>query len=143
MYDGVPVGLCFIDRNLRYVSVNKRLAEMHHLPVAAHLGRYVSEVMASVFPSASPTSCAPSTDKPATTSKSATRTPIPSTKSALISSPSTLPATRPTRSSESPSPSSISPAENRPSKLSPKVKTTTVTPSSSTPRFPGPPTPTA
>ncbi|NYF88697.1 EAL domain-containing protein [Tunturiibacter empetritectus] len=54
IYDGVPVGLCFIDRNLRYVSVNKRLAEMHHLPVAAHLGRYVSEVMASVFPLCEP-----------------------------------------------------------------------------------------
>jgi PAS domain S-box-containing protein len=50
IYDGVPVGLCFIDRNLRYVSVNKRLAEMHHIPVAAHLGRYVSEVMPTVYP---------------------------------------------------------------------------------------------
>ncbi|WP_353066387.1 EAL domain-containing protein [Tunturibacter psychrotolerans] len=54
IYDGVPVGLCFIDRNLRYVSVNRRLAEMHHLPVAAHLGRYVSEVMPSVFPLCEP-----------------------------------------------------------------------------------------
>jgi PAS domain S-box-containing protein len=54
IYDGVPVGLCFIDRNLRYVSVNRRLAEMHHLPVAAHLGRYVSEVLPSVFPLCEP-----------------------------------------------------------------------------------------
>jgi len=54
IYDGVPVGLCFIDRNLRYVSVNKRLAEMHHLPVAAHLGRYVAEVMPTVFPLCEP-----------------------------------------------------------------------------------------
>jgi PAS domain S-box-containing protein len=45
IYDGVPVGLCFIDRNLRYVSVNKRLAEMHNLPVASHLGRHISEVL--------------------------------------------------------------------------------------------------
>ncbi|WP_433985125.1 PAS domain-containing protein [Tunturiibacter empetritectus] len=143
MYDGVPVGLCFVDRNLRYVSVNKRLAGMHHLPVAAHLGRYISEVMPSVFPSASPICCAPSMDKPATTSKSATRTPIPSTKNALISSPSTPPATRPMRSSESPSPSSISPAASRPNKPSPKAKTTTAIQSSSTPRSPGPPTPKA
>jgi PAS domain S-box-containing protein len=50
IYDGVPVGLCFVDCNLRYVSVNKRLAEMHHIPVAAHLGRYISEVMPTVFP---------------------------------------------------------------------------------------------
>ena len=45
IYDGVPVGLCFLDRNLRYVSVNKRLAEMHNLPVASHLGRHFSEVL--------------------------------------------------------------------------------------------------
>jgi PAS domain S-box-containing protein len=54
IYDGVPVGLCFIDRNLRYVSVNKRLAEMHYIPVAAHLGRYISEVMPTVFPLCEP-----------------------------------------------------------------------------------------
>jgi PAS domain S-box-containing protein len=45
IYDGVPVGLCFIDRNLRYVSVNKRLAEIHNLPVASHLGRHIAEVL--------------------------------------------------------------------------------------------------
>jgi PAS domain S-box-containing protein len=54
IYDGVPVGLAFIDRNLRYVSVNKRLAEMHHIPVAAHLGRYIAEVMPSVFAECKP-----------------------------------------------------------------------------------------
>jgi PAS domain S-box-containing protein len=54
IYDGVPVGLCFIDRNLRYVSVNKRLAEMHHLPVSAHLGRNVAEVMPSIYPECEP-----------------------------------------------------------------------------------------
>lgn len=26
IYDGAPVGLCLLDRNQRYVSVNKRLA---------------------------------------------------------------------------------------------------------------------
>ena len=45
IYDGVPVGLAYLDRNLRYVSVNKRLAEMHNLPVASHLGRHISEVI--------------------------------------------------------------------------------------------------
>ncbi len=45
IYDGVPVGLCFLDRNLRYVSVNKRLAEIHNLPVASHLGRHISEIL--------------------------------------------------------------------------------------------------
>jgi PAS domain S-box-containing protein len=45
IYDGVPVGLCFLDHNLRYVSVNKRLAEMHNLPVAAHLGRTFADIL--------------------------------------------------------------------------------------------------
>jgi PAS domain S-box-containing protein len=50
IYDGVPVGLCFLDRNLRYVSVNKRMAEMNNLPVSSHLGRYFSEVLPGQFP---------------------------------------------------------------------------------------------
>ncbi len=44
IYDGSPVGLCFLDRNLRYVSVNKRLAQMNNISVASHLGRTVAEV---------------------------------------------------------------------------------------------------
>jgi len=54
IYDGVPVGLCFLDRNLRYVSVNKRLAEMHNLPVASHLGRHISEVIPEKFSQCEP-----------------------------------------------------------------------------------------
>jgi PAS domain S-box-containing protein len=54
IYDGVPVGLCYLDRNLRYVSVNKRLAEMHNLPVASHLGRHISEVHPEKFAQCEP-----------------------------------------------------------------------------------------
>jgi PAS domain S-box-containing protein len=54
IYDGVPVGLCFLDRNLRYVSVNKRMAEMNHLPVASHLGRYFAEVLPEQFAQSEP-----------------------------------------------------------------------------------------
>jgi PAS domain S-box-containing protein len=54
IYDGVPVGLCYFDRNLRYVSVNKRLAEMNNLPVASHLGRHMSEVLPAVFSECEP-----------------------------------------------------------------------------------------
>jgi PAS domain S-box-containing protein len=54
IYDGVPVGLCYLDRNLRYVSVNKRLAEMHHLPVASHLGRHISEVIPEKYSQCKP-----------------------------------------------------------------------------------------
>jgi PAS domain S-box-containing protein len=54
IYDGVPVGLCFLDRNLRYVSVNKRLAVINNTPVAAHLGRTVAEVSPHLFPQFEP-----------------------------------------------------------------------------------------
>jgi PAS domain S-box-containing protein len=49
IYDGAPVGLCFLDRNLRYISVNKRLAEMHSIPVAKHLGRPFPEVHPNLY----------------------------------------------------------------------------------------------
>ena len=44
IYDGAPVGLCLVDRHMRYVSLNKRMAEMNHAPIVAHLGRTVAEV---------------------------------------------------------------------------------------------------
>jgi PAS domain S-box-containing protein len=49
IYDGAPVGLCFLDRNLRYISVNKRLAEMHGIPIAKHLGRPFREVHPGLY----------------------------------------------------------------------------------------------
>ncbi len=39
IYDGAPVGLCFLDRNLRYVSLNQRLADMNGATVSAHMGK--------------------------------------------------------------------------------------------------------
>jgi len=50
IYNGAPVGLCFLDRNMRYVSLNKRWAEINGLPIAAHIGRTVSEMIPHVFP---------------------------------------------------------------------------------------------
>lgn len=49
IYDGVPVGLCFLDRNLRYVSINSRLAAMNGASVASHFGRAVKEMMPALF----------------------------------------------------------------------------------------------
>ena len=49
IYDGAPVGLCFIDRNERYVSLNKRLAELNNAPIAAHLGRTVAEMIPEFY----------------------------------------------------------------------------------------------
>jgi PAS domain S-box-containing protein len=54
IYDGVPVGLCFLDRNLRYVSVNQRLAVINSIPVALHLGRPVAEVSPHLYPQLEP-----------------------------------------------------------------------------------------
>ena len=50
IYDGAPVGLCFLDSNLRYVSLNKRLAEMNGPSVAAHLGKTPMEMVPHLFP---------------------------------------------------------------------------------------------
>jgi PAS domain S-box-containing protein len=54
IYDGAPVGLSFLDRNLRFVSLNKRLAEIHNLPVASHLGRPIAEIIPDKFPQIEP-----------------------------------------------------------------------------------------
>ena len=45
LYRSAPVGLCVLDRELRYVRINERLAEMHGLPAAQHLGRTVREMV--------------------------------------------------------------------------------------------------
>ena len=50
IYDGAPVGLCFLDCNLRYVSLNRRLADMNHAPITAHLGKTVKEMIPKLFP---------------------------------------------------------------------------------------------
>jgi PAS domain S-box-containing protein len=50
IYEGAPVGLAFLDRNMRYLSVNRRLAQMNGSPVADHLGRTVAEVIPGMFP---------------------------------------------------------------------------------------------
>ena len=49
IYDGVPVGLAFIGRDLRYVSLNQRLADLNGVPLHAHLGRLVCEVVPAIY----------------------------------------------------------------------------------------------
>ncbi len=39
------VGLCILDRELRYVAINDRLAEMNGIPAADHLGKSVREML--------------------------------------------------------------------------------------------------
>ena len=50
IYASAPVGLCFLDRDLRFVSVNERLAQFSGAPVEAHLGRSLSEVIPTLAP---------------------------------------------------------------------------------------------
>jgi PAS domain S-box-containing protein len=49
IYDGAPVGLCFLDCDMRYVSLNQKLAEMNGAPVSAHLGKTVEEMLPELF----------------------------------------------------------------------------------------------
>jgi len=50
IYDGAPVGLCFLDKTFHYVSLNRRLAEMNGISVKAHLGHTISEMYPEWFP---------------------------------------------------------------------------------------------
>jgi PAS domain S-box-containing protein len=48
MYATAPVGLCVVDDQLRFVRVNRRLAEMNGLPPEAHIGRTVRDVVPEI-----------------------------------------------------------------------------------------------
>ena len=54
VYDGAPVGLAFVDHNLRYLNLNEKLAEMNGLPVEQHLGAKIVEVIPELFPQLEP-----------------------------------------------------------------------------------------
>jgi EAL domain-containing protein (putative c-di-GMP-specific phosphodiesterase class I)/DNA-binding CsgD family transcriptional regulator len=45
LYDSAPVGLAYLDRDMRFVTLNNRLAEMLRLPVEEHIGRTVAEAL--------------------------------------------------------------------------------------------------
>jgi PAS domain S-box-containing protein len=45
IYDSSPVGLCVLDRDLRYVRINDRLAEINGVPAASHIGKTVREIV--------------------------------------------------------------------------------------------------
>ncbi len=54
IYDGAPVGLAFIDRDMRYLSVNRRLAAINGRPMDEHLGRTVPEIIPDFYPTVKP-----------------------------------------------------------------------------------------
>ncbi|HYF58041.1 MAG TPA: PAS domain-containing sensor histidine kinase [Burkholderiaceae bacterium] len=45
IYRSAPIGLGVLDRGLRFVRVNQRLAEINGVPVEAHVGRTVREIV--------------------------------------------------------------------------------------------------
>jgi PAS domain S-box-containing protein len=45
VYASAPIGLCVIDTDLRVVRINERLAAINGLPVAAHLGKSLWEIL--------------------------------------------------------------------------------------------------
>jgi PAS domain S-box-containing protein len=54
LYETAPVGLCFVDTDLRYVRINERLAVIHGVPVAEHIGRSIREVVPEAAPKIEP-----------------------------------------------------------------------------------------
>lgn len=54
VYDSAPVGLAFLDREMRYVYLNRRLAALDGRPVLDHLGRTVEEMVPKFFPEVAP-----------------------------------------------------------------------------------------
>jgi PAS domain S-box-containing protein len=45
LFERAPIGFALFDRELRYIRVNEKLAEINGLPVEAHLGRTISELL--------------------------------------------------------------------------------------------------
>lgn len=50
VFDGAPVGLAFLDRNMCYINLNQRLADMNRARIEDHLGNHVSEMIPEIFP---------------------------------------------------------------------------------------------
>jgi len=55
LLETVPVGLCLMDRNLRFVHINKHLAEINGLPADEHIGRTLHEVIPEIAKIVTPT----------------------------------------------------------------------------------------
>lgn len=49
IFDELPLGLCLLDRDLRFVSINRWLADAHGVPIADHLGRSVRELLPAAY----------------------------------------------------------------------------------------------
>ncbi len=54
LYDTAPVGLGFVDTDLRYLRLNEQLASINGRPVAEHIGRTLREVIPEIAPQVEP-----------------------------------------------------------------------------------------
>ena len=45
IYNSAPIGMCILDRNLRWVRLNERFAELNGVSVAEHIGKTPKEVV--------------------------------------------------------------------------------------------------
>ncbi|HEY9431733.1 MAG TPA: PAS domain S-box protein [Blastocatellia bacterium] len=54
IYATAPVGLCFVDTDLTYLSMNERMAEIDGRSVEEHMGRTVREIMPEVADAVEP-----------------------------------------------------------------------------------------
>jgi PAS domain S-box-containing protein len=45
LYHNTPVGMCVLDRDLRFLRINERLAEINGIPAADHIGKTVRDLM--------------------------------------------------------------------------------------------------
>jgi EAL domain-containing protein (putative c-di-GMP-specific phosphodiesterase class I) len=54
LYDGAPVGLAFLSPDLRYISINRQLAQMNGAPVQEHLSKVVAEMVPDAYPQLEP-----------------------------------------------------------------------------------------
>jgi len=48
MYREAPVGLCYLDTELRYIHINEWLSAINGIPVKKHLGKKLNEVIPEV-----------------------------------------------------------------------------------------------
>lgn len=54
IYDAAPIGLCVLDRDLRFVRINQLLADHNGVSVADHIGRTIYEVLPQMAPAVEP-----------------------------------------------------------------------------------------
>ena len=54
IYRAAPVGLCLLDRDLRFVRINEALADINGRPVSEHLGRSAWEIVPAMRSAAEP-----------------------------------------------------------------------------------------